>query len=425
LKAELFLAWRYLKPQRNVAAVITVISIVGVTLGVAVLMVVLAVMTGFTDLFTAKLLDTQAHFQVRPMYGSSPIRRPGKVAELLKKNGATAAAPVVLQQALAQVGRTLDPRVIVLGVDANETGSAAKLRNALRCGTLDLERREVAISTDMAVRWNLHLGEKLLLHSPAKLTGMVKIDEKGHVTQNEEAPVYLPGEYTVKGLYHMGKSDFDRCMIFMRRSDAGDLFELPLGSATAVYGWLPDPMKAQPFVNRINQKLDCSGVRAFSWQEMNANLLGVLAVEKNMMFFLLIFIVLVAAFSITNTLITSVYKKTREIGILKSLGASDGSVMRIFILQGMLVGILGSSCGTLLGYLVVTFRHKILHFASLLAQRNLFPKEFYFFDGLPAHIVTSDVLLIVAVSILLCTLGGVLPALRAAKLDPAKALRYE
>ena len=144
-----------------------------------------------------------------------------------------------------------------------------------------------------------------------------------------------------------------------------------------------------------------------------------------MMFFLLIFIVLVAAFSITNTLITSVYQKTREIGLLKALGCSDNAVMRIFVLQGFLVGFIGSLSGTCLGYLVIRFRQNIVDFASMLSGQDLFPKKFYFFDQLPAEIIPSDVAFIVICSIVLCTVGALLPALRAARLQSSEALRYE
>jgi lipoprotein-releasing system permease protein len=148
-------------------------------------------------------------------------------------------------------------------------------------------------------------------------------------------------------------------------------------------------------------------------------------VEKNMMFFLLVFIVLVAAFSITNTLITMVFQKTREIGLLKALGATSGTVMRIFILQGMFVGIVGSILGTLSGIMVVYWRNNILHFSSRVFGLDLFPPEFYYFDGLPAKIITGDIVIVVVVTIVLCTVGGIIPAWRAAKLDPAKALRNE
>jgi lipoprotein-releasing system permease protein len=181
----------------------------------------------------------------------------------------------------------------------------------------------------------------------------------------------------------------------------------------------------QKELNALNRELKGKNMRALSWQETNSALLGVLAVEKRMMFFLLIFIVLVAAFSITNTLITSVYKKTKEIGILKALGATGGTCMRIFVYQGMFVGIIGTICGTVLGYLVLHFRNDIIDFASRIAGHDLFPKEFYYFDGLPAKIIASDVIIICVAAVLLCTLGAVIPAIRAAKLDPAKALRYE
>ena len=144
-----------------------------------------------------------------------------------------------------------------------------------------------------------------------------------------------------------------------------------------------------------------------------------------MMFFLLVFIVLVAAFSIANTLITSVYQKTREIGILKAVGATDGMVMRVFLWQGLLVGAAGSLLGTALGCTVLYFRNDLLAAIARWTGHDLFPKEFYYFNELPAHIIPEDVLIIVFSSIILCTIGAVIPAIRAARLDPAGALRYE
>jgi lipoprotein-releasing system permease protein len=162
-----------------------------------------------------------------------------------------------------------------------------------------------------------------------------------------------------------------------------------------------------------------------SWKQINSKLLGVLAVEKNMMFFLLIFIVLVAAFSITNTLITVVVQKTREIGLLKAVGATSGRVMRVFVLQGFFVGLMGTVFGSAMGILVIIYRNGIMRFASKYTGMELFPKEFYYFNELPAHIVPGDIITIAIISVFLCTLGGVIPAWRASRLDPAKALRYE
>ena len=182
-------------------------------------------------------------------------------------------------------------------------------------------------------------------------------------------------------------------------------------------------VKGEHLIDLLRLKLP--EYRVSTWEEDNRQLLGVLNVEKRMMFFLLIFIVLVAAFSITNTLITSVYQKTREIGLLKALGASDRAVTGVFLFQGMLIGAIGSVTGVALGTLVVYFRNDILRLASRWTGAELFPKEFYYFNELPAHIVPQDVAFIVISSVVLCTLGALLPAWRAARLDPAQALRYE
>ena len=144
-----------------------------------------------------------------------------------------------------------------------------------------------------------------------------------------------------------------------------------------------------------------------------------------MQFFLLVFIVLVAAFSITNTLITTVIQKTKEIGLLKAMGASSGTVMRIFIMQGMFVGLIGTTSGILLGSLIVRYRMLILYALRFITGQEIFPAEIYYFNELPARIIMTDLLWIGLISVILCTFGGVIPALRAAKLDPSRALRYE
>ena len=422
-RAEFFLALRYLKPDRSAVGVITVISVIGVALGVAVLMIVLAVMTGFTDLMKEKILDTQAHLQIRSTAFYS-FQNPYRYVEMVEKLGGKA-FPVINAPALMQYGRRLEPSIFVMGADTEDLSQAVDLSKVVKDGDFKLDRGEIAISSTMAARWMMGIGDKILLHSPRKLTGMVKISDSGKVELNENNPVYLPSEFTVKAIYSFNKSDFDRSVVFLPIDDAARLFDLRPGSATSVFGYFADPYNMQSELNALNRELKGKNMRALSWQETNSALLGVLAVEKRMMFFLLIFIVLVAAFSITNTLITSVYKKTKEIGILKALGATGGTCMRIFVYQGMFVGVIGTFCGTVLGYLVLHFRNDIIDFASRIAGHDLFPKEFYYFDGLPAKIITSDVIIISAAAILLCTIGAVIPAIRAAKLDPAKALRYE
>ena len=428
---ELFLAGKYLKPRRNAVSLITLTSILGVTLGVTVLMVVMAVMSGFTGEMKQKLIETQSHFQIRRINSAMNNSDTRFVRQLLEKHQATG-TPVIQSPVLVQFGKNtqrLDTQTMLFAASAAELQKHLNLDKYIKAGTLKLgssfedDAHYAVISTYMAERWNLGVGDTFLVHSSKHLTDLVKFNAAGGIELNEKSSAYLPSEFKVAGIYSLGKSDFDQLVFFTGPDDAAELFDLPWGCASSIYGWGKDPFDQEKLLNDLSEALP--GFAVVGWEEANRSFLEVLAVEKLMMFFLLIFIVLVAAFSITNTLITSIYQKTREIGLLKAIGCTDHSVMRIFILQGLLVGVIGSISGTILGYLVIYFRQNILNIASAISGQELFPKKFYFFDQLPAQIIPSDVAIIVICSILLCTIGALLPALRAARLQPSEALRYE
>ena len=443
MRVELFLAGRYLRPRRNMVSLITFSSLLGVTLGVAVLLVVLAVMTGFTDLMKKKLIETQAHFQVRVPGYRSAIRDYRPIVREVRAAGAQA-APVIINPVLVQYRQqlyagdgtplqprqSLDARSYVIGVNREDLIERLKLDKSLKAGKVEfassedsLESRGIVIGTALAKRLTLKVGDRIILHSVNRLSELVKFSPDGRMEVNQSGTAYVPPEFTVTGIYSLGKYDFDNAAMFVDFGEAADLFGLRYTNATGVFGWGRDPFDQKALVSRLRKNIP--GYEVVTWEESNRRLLNVLDVEKRMMFFLLIFIVLVAAFSITNTLITSVYQKTREIGLLKALGASDRSVTGIFIGQGLLIGTIGSISGVALGSLVIYFRNHILRFVSNCTGMELFPKEFYYFNELPAHIVPQDVAFIVVSSIVLCTLGALLPAWRAARLDPARALRYE
>lgn len=422
MRTELFLAWRYFKPKRNAVSVITLISIVGVGLGVGVLIVVLAVMTGFTDKLKDKLMDTTAHAQIYAK-GGNFIKQPSVVVNAIKECGGQA-LPVVNSSVLIQIGDKFVPKQAI-GFDPAADPGRIKLNAAgtIRYGEYSLEKGQMLISDVIATEIGARVGDKILLHAPSKLAKLLKKGKDGKVSVSDGTQVYLPAEFTISGIYSFGKYDFDRDIIFINLDDADELLGLPWGAATRVFAWAPDPFDMKDFLFKLSNKLP--DFVPYSWQQLNSRFLGVLAVEKNMMFFLLVFIVLVAAFSITNTLITTVIAKTREIGLLKAMGATSWSVMNVFILQGLFVGAIGTGLGIALGFLVVHYRMGILIGLRFLTGMEIFPKEFYYFSELPAEIVPLDVLWISITSIALCTVGGVIPAFRAARLDTANALRYE
>ena len=419
MRTELFLALRHLRPRRSAVSLITVTSLVGVILGVTVLMVVLAVMTGFTERMKQKLVETQAHFQIDDR--NYVISDPRKIVETVNRLGARA-CPVMQGPVLAQYRGALDPGVVIFGVQSEDLKKQFDWKSMMKEGDLNLDNKGLIISSEIAMRWRLGVGDKVMIHSAKKLTGLVTFVKGGGVKLNDKASAYLPTEFTITGIYEVGKYDFDRMVIFCDIDTAAELFNFDWGTASAVLGWSADPFKQDKLLEKLREEL--YAYRIVSWEEKNQQLLGVLAVEKRMMFFLLIFIVLVAAFSIANTLITSIYQKTREIGMLKALGMTDRGVTLVFVLQGFFIGLIGSVGGVITGSLVIAFRNDILALASKISGSELFPKRFYYFSDLPAMIVPEDVVFIVVSSVLLCTLGALFPALRAAHLDPADALRY-
>ncbi|MBO4647786.1 MAG: ABC transporter permease [Lentisphaeria bacterium] len=426
IRTELFLAWKYFKPKRSAVSIITLISVIGVALGVAVLIVVLAVMTGFTDKMREKLLDTTSHAQIRSKFNGYVINDPEPLIELVRKQGGDA-VPVIISPVLMQNGDSFVPKVVI-GLDpkAGKT-DRLKMHEVVKIGSPELNRGSLIVSYIIARDLRLGLEQKVLLHSPSNLAKLVKRGKNGKLEVAKNLEMYLPSEYRITGISSFNKYDFDRDFLFMHIDDAAELLDLDMGVASAIYIWVPDPFDMEPFMRRMREELSRTAPNTFiqSWQEINGRLLGVLQVEKNMQFFLLVFIVLVAAFSITNTLITTVIQKTKEIGLLKAMGASSGMIMRIFILQGFFVGLIGTLAGIALGSLVVEYRMAILNALRTITGQEIFPAEIYYFNELPARIVMTDLGWIALISIVLCTFGGVIPAFRAAKLDPSRALRYE
>lgn len=420
LPSELFLALRYLRPRRTFVSAITVISIVGVTLGVAVLIIVIAVMSGFDREWRERILSFNAHLKVvRP---ESVMYDYALAMSLVSTNSRVrGVAPFVLGQVLVKSqprsGDALIRGPVLRGVDPVLETNVSVLPHSVVGGAFDLEGKGLLVGSELAREMGLRVGDHLAVYSPRQLERL----EKARGQTNTELPV--ADDFEVRGVFDVGFNDFNSMMIVSSLENAQELYGLDEG-IHGLFVMLHDPFEAEAARQELAATLG-PDFRIITWHEENAQIFGALVSEKNMMFYLLFFIMIVAAFGITNSQITFVVHKTREIGLLKALGASGRQVMWIFLSQSVAVGVIGVGLGLGLGLLALTYRNEFLHLMNRLTGRELLPAAIYQIHELPAEIMAGDLGIICGGSFLICVLAGLFPAWKAGRLEPVEALRHE
>ena len=433
LPLDIFLALRYLRPKRTFVSFITLLSILGPTLGVAILLIVNSIMAGFGKDIQENIMSWQAHLHVFPNMKTT-MDEPEKIIELLEKHGVKA-SPLIQDSALIQVRAStlsgeseqiIQPKV-VYGIDPAREGEVTGIKGAMIYGKFDIEEGEALVGDRLANAVGLRIGSSFLIHSPARLTQNVKWDKDGQVHVGQPDEVYLPEEVKVVGIFSMGFAEFDENVIFVRRDQAADLFGYDWGTATSVQGKVPDPMQMDKLMQELNSSInEPNRLRRFkivTWKERNQMLFSTLQVEKKLMAFLMTFILLVASFSIAATLITVVVQKTREIGTLKTVGVSSWTVARIFMFQGAAIGVFGTTFGITLGLLVIHYRNAIAAILSKIMGHDVFPPELYHLNHLPALWTASDLVTVSILSMTVCILAALIPAIFASALPPAKSLQ--
>jgi lipoprotein-releasing system permease protein len=423
LPFELLLALRYLRPKRTFVSIITLISVLGVALGVAVLIIVISVMSGFDHDLREHILGFNAHLKIAAR--NSTIENYADVMRLVSSNkNVIGVAPFVLGQVLVETEpadtnaeESLTAGPWIRGVDVNAENSVSVLPKSIIAGSFDLNGRSLVIGGDFANSMNLKIGDRLAITSPAAAKKMRENYGKAN------AEMILPDDYTVTGIFSTGYFEYDMNVIATSLENAQDLYNLGDG----VHGlmvMLRDPYQAASVSNELASVLG-PNYAVTTWMAENSKILGALIVEKNVMFYLLFFIVLVAALCILSAQITFVVQKTREIGMLKALGATNLQISGIFLAQSAIIGALGVLAGYGLGVLAVIYRNEFLEFMRRATGWELFPASIYGFGELPAILAPRDIAVICASSFVICILGGVIPAFRAGRLKPVEALRYE
>ena len=418
---EFFLALRYLRPKRTFVSIITIISILGVMLGVAVLMIVIAVMSGFDREWRDKILSVDAHLKIVSRDGTMrDFQKPMLVAT--NHPGVTGVAPFVVGQVMLETQprntneQPLISGPVVRGVDPDRESAVSVLPRSVVDGEFDVSGHGIVVGSTLAHSLGLRVGDHVAVISPATLA-------KWRKAQSSKGEMVVPDDFTVRGIFSVGYYVFDQMMIVSSLETAQDLYNL----GSEVHGlnvMLRDPFQAEQVRESLRGALGPDyGVKI--WTEENNVIFGALATEKTMMYIILFVVMIVAAFAIVNSEITFAVNKIKEIGLLKSLGASNRQVMWIFLGHSIAIGILGVGFGFALGMLFLENLNNILNMVRQRVGFDLLPPEIYNISSVPYEILPQDIGVICGGSFLICMLAGLIPAWKASRLQPVEALRNE
>jgi lipoprotein-releasing system permease protein len=409
---EWMLSLRYLRARRKEGfiSVIAGFSFLGIMLGVATLIIVMAVMNGFRKELLDKILGLNGHLLIQPL--ESPLTDWDAVTErIVKIPGIRLAAPIVEGQALAS-SPFHSSGVLVRGVRARDLVKLPSIANNIKQGSLEGfdEGQGVVIGRRLADALSLRYGDSVTLVAP-----------RGAVTPMGTTPRIKP--YKIAAVFEIGMSEYDMSIIYMPLAESQAYFNRT-GDVTAIEVYIDNPDN----VERFRQLIPTAAARPLfmiDWRQRNATFFNALQVERNVMFLILTLIVLVAALNIVSGLIMLVKDKGSDIAILRTMGASQGSILRVFLITGAAIGVVGTLVGLLLGTVICLNVESIRQFLSWVTSTELFSPELYFLSKLPADMDIAETTAVVAMALVLSLLATLYPSWRAARLDPVEALRYE
>jgi lipoprotein-releasing system permease protein len=414
---EFFIALRYLKAKRkpSFVSVISFISILGITVGVTALIIVLSVMTGFEEELKEKILGINAHIVVMEPGGAMSGYE--EVTDKVKRvDGVLGATPFIYSQAMLSA-RGGVVGVVVRGLDLATVGDVTVLPERMREGTLEGLKDSfkdgppgIVIGSELSKNLLAGVGDEVNVISPmARAAGVGAVPRLA--------------AFKVAGIFETGMFEYDSTLAFISIDNAQRFFKLG-DTVTGVEVKINDIYRAGETGQSIEDELG-GGYWTRTWEDMNRNLFSALKLEKVTMFIILTLIILVAVLNIISTLIMVVMEKGKDIAILKGMGATSGGIMKIFMIEGCVIGVVGAILGTILGLLAALNLEAVVEFVEWLFDFKVLPPSVYYIDKLPSKVEPMVVVIIVLISIGLSFLATLYPSWRASRFDPVEGLRYE
>ena len=409
---ERMVSGRYLRSRgrENFISVVAWFSLIGIALGVATLIIVMSVMNGFREQLLNRILGVNGHLQVMSI--GEPIKNFGGLEIKIKNiGGVTRAAAVVESQAMVTHEGSAQG-ALVRGLSISGLNTLKSIKEGIAAGKIDdFEGRGVAIiGQRMASRLGVDIGDPITLISSAR-----------GVTPFGAVP--LQKNFKVVAVFDVGMYEYDSTFIYIPLRDARALFQTGDG-VSFIEAMVENPEKLHPIKQEIQKSLS-NQFRVFDWRDTNQTFVNALNVERNVMFLILTLIILVAAFNIVSSLVMLVKDKTRDIAVMRTMGATRGMIMRSFLITGSTIGVVGTLCGFALGLGFASNIEEIRTLLERLSGARLFQAEIYFLSKLPAKVDSFEVALVMAMALSLSFLASLYPAWRASRAEPAHALRYE
>jgi len=406
-KLEKEVTLRYLKTRKKdgFLNIISIFSFVGISLGVAVLIIVMSVMNGFRTELVEKIIGFNAHAVVKPY--DQPINK----ENLKNKELKTLSNKLLFSNSSEGVliNKDYTKGLQLRGYTTNGFEKLDIVKNQNFYGNGKLISKHISIGKELSINFNINIGDKVLIMSPSGVQTIV-----GNLPKQET--------YIVDSIFDSGLADFDQNIAFINIKDLENLFDLD-ESERFLEIYLKDPKKIDFAKKKLKEIFNNEYI--YTWSDLNKSLFSALKVERNVMFIILSLIIIVAAFNIISGLTILVKNKTKEIAILKSIGVQNKSIAKIFFMVGFLIGSTATLFGILLGVLFSTYIENIRQLLSNIFNISLFPEEIYFLSKMPSEINVYSIFLIAICSIIITSIVSIYPAIKASKLDPVKALKYE